>query len=371
LPEESVADRETMARIAALGYADGAENADPELRGAVQHDPSATAPGYNFYSDHADGLFLVDLAGEVVHRWRLPDAERSLFAELLDDGSVIASLGPDVLARVDRDSELLWKLPLQAHHDATVAPDGSLFVLTSRWIVYRERRVLFDGIAHVSADGRLLRQWWTFDWLSELQRYHPPRALDHPPDPESPSAKVRRDYYHANSIELLPETPLGRRDRRFRAGNLMVCLHQVDLVMILDQDDLSVTWTWGAGELDWPHMPTMLDNGNILVFDNGSHRDYSRVLEIEPPSGRIVWSYEADPPQSFYTRFRGCNQRLSNGNTLICESERGHVFEVTPDRRIVWEYWNPIVEQGRRRMISRFTRHPAEFVAPVLAAPTR
>jgi hypothetical protein len=285
------------------------------------------------------------------------------------------------------DSEVLWRLRIAAHHDAAMAPDGSLFVLTNRWIVFEGRQVLFDGIAHVSAEGELLDQWWTFDWLAELQPHHRRRVIDSPPAAgERAGAKQRkrgrtpagglppattielRDYYHANSIELLPDTPLGRRDDRFRAGNLMICLHQVDLVMILDQEDYSVTWSWGAGELDWPHMPTMLENGNILVFDNGSHRDFSRVLEIEPPSGRIVWSYEADPPQAFYTKFRGCNQRLPNGNTVICESERGRVFEVTREGRIVWEYWNPIVEEGRRRRISRFTRYPAEFVAPLLEA---
>ena len=52
---------------------------------------------------------------------------------------------------------------------------------------------------------------------------------------------------------------------------------------------------WGGDELDWPHMPTMLENGNIMVFDNGSHRGWSRVIEVEPgqrvsrgaPLGRV------------------------------------------------------------------------------------
>jgi len=35
------------------------------------------------------------------------------------------------------------------------------------------------------------------------------------------------------------------------------------------------------------HAPTLLDNGNILIFDNGVHRlndsvPYSRVIEINP-----------------------------------------------------------------------------------------
>ena len=365
-PDESAADTQVMAELAALGYVNWDDGADEDLRGVVAQDPEAAAPGYNFYTDHAESVFLIDMEGKPVHRWRLPETERSLFAELLDDGSIIVTLGPDTLAKIGPDSKLVWELPLQAHHDVAVADDGTLYVVTSRWIVYQERRVLFDGIARVSPDGRLLSQWWSFDFLPELTRYHAERELDRPPVPGKKGAKVRRDYYHTNSIELLPDTPLGRRDPRFRAGNLMVCLHQVNLVMILDQDDMSVTWAWGGDELDWPHMPTMLDDGNILVFDNGSHRGWSRVVEVEPVSGEIVWSYEGDPRESFFTKFRGCNQRLENGNTLICESERGRVFEVTMDGRIVWEYWNPMITDGKRRRISRLNRYPAEYVAPLL-----
>jgi len=34
-------------------------------------------------------------------------------------------------------------------------------------------------------------------------------------------------------------------------------------------------------------------------------------------------------------------QRLPNGNTLICETTSARVFEVTPEREIVWEYVDP------------------------------
>ena len=39
-------------------------------------------------------------------------------------------------------------------------------------------------------------------------------------------------------------------------------------------------------------MPTMLASGNVLVFDNGVWRGYSRVIEMEPATSEIVWSYQ-------------------------------------------------------------------------------
>jgi hypothetical protein len=61
----------------------------------------------------------------------------------------------------------------------------------------------------------------------------------------------------------------------------------------------------------------------------------SRVLEIDPGTGSIVWSYdgtESDPLDSY---IRGGAQRLADGNTLISESTAGRIVEVAPDGTIV------------------------------------
>ncbi len=84
-----------------------------------------------------------------------------------------------------------------------------------------------------------------------------------------------------------------------------------------------------------------------MLFDNGSHRQndslisYSRGVEVNPATNKIEWEYKADPPQSFYSALISGCQRLPNGNTLICEGLKGHVFEVTMDGEVVWEYLSP------------------------------
>jgi hypothetical protein len=97
--------------------------------------------------------------------------------------------------------------------------------------------------------------------------------------------------------------------------------------------------------------------GHLLVFDNGGSSGYgfagpiapngvgafaratSRVLEINPVTLELVWSYAA--PRFFSTNISGA-QRLPNGNTLITEGAGGRMFEVTSDGAIVWEYMNPL-----------------------------
>jgi hypothetical protein len=174
------------------------------------------------------------------------------------------------------------------------------------------------------------------------------------------------DYYHLNTIEVLPDTLLGKKDKRFQKGNYLICLRNADLILILDKESKQVVWSWGPGILDWPHMPTMLRNGNILIFDNGTHRKYSRIVEINPLDKHIVWEYKANPPNKFFTEYKGSIQRLPNGNTLICESEKGHVFEVDSHGHIVWEFLNPEIKNGNRKQIYRMMRLPPKKVEACL-----
>jgi hypothetical protein len=109
--------------------------------------------------------------------------------------------------------------------------------------------------------------------------------------------------------------------------------------------------------------------GNILVFNNGTGRpdgDYSSVDEIVPPvdgSGHYTsygpsaptWTYSADNPTDFYAANVSGAQRLSNGNTLICDGPAGYFFKVTSAGDLVWEY-----DHGSQA-IFRVTHYAADY----------
>ncbi|HXK33775.1 MAG TPA: thioredoxin, partial [Dehalococcoidia bacterium] len=65
----------------------------------------------------------------------------------------------------------------------------------------------------------------------------------------------------------------------------------------------------------------------------------SRVLEINPVTQELVWSY-ANP--RFFSPNISSAQRLPNDNTLITAGAGGRLFEVTRDGAIVWEYLYPV-----------------------------
>jgi hypothetical protein len=58
---------------------------------------------------------------------------------------------------------------------------------------------------------------------------------------------------------------------------------------------------------------------------------------------QIIWQYY---PQLVFSLFSGHiagAERLSNGNTLICEGQSGRIFEVTPECEICWEWISPFL----------------------------
>ena len=71
---------------------------------------------------------------------------------------------------------------------------------------------------------------------------------------------------------------------------------------------------------------------------------------------------------AFYSQLISSAQRLPNGNTLITEGCFSRLFEVTPDKEIVWEYRAPFDNIISQPMIYRAYRYPYDYV-PQLEKP--
>ena len=110
---------------------------------------------------------------------------------------------------------------------------------------------------------------------------------------------------------------------------------------------------------------------SISAFDNGIDRGQSRVVEVDPRSGTIVWQYPGDDGVAFSTKTRGTTQRLDNGNTLIVESNAGKAFEITPAVDVVWEYHTPMESAEKRPVIITLRRYPQSWLEAPFELPDR
>jgi hypothetical protein len=160
------------------------------------------------------------------------------------------------------------------------------------------------------------------------------------------------DVLHTNHVEVLADSPLSERSEIFRAGNLLISMRNVNSIAVLNPDTLAVEWLWGPNNVTFQHHPSLTDKGTILLFDNGQKQ--SQVIELDPLSMLVTWQYIAE---GFYSALRGGAQRLPNGNTLITESDTGHIFEVTREGERIWELAVPFVDEGgKRAAVWRATR---------------
>lgn len=318
-------------------------------------------PGYRLYSSRQTEIaHLIDIDGREVHRWAYPQGHTWHYAEMLPDGHLVAIIKDVMILELDWDSRLVWKADITAHHDFERLSNGNTVVVCREYVVneaLRPGELKNDFIAELTPEGELVWEWHADRHVPEIAALVPVTF------PLS-----EQDWGHMNTIEALPEGPAAGKDPRFKAGNLLFSCRNINTIGVIDRQSGQVVWAWGPGVLDHQHMPTMLPNGHILVYDNGNQLERTRILELDPLTGELVWEYQADSPKSFYSPTRGSNQRLPNGNTFIAESDSGRLFEVTPAGEIVWEFLNPdVLENGRRMPLYRAIRYQRELVEGLLA----
>jgi len=370
---------EEIERLKSLGYLAGSAEA-PDVWGITVHDSSKTWDGLNLYtSGHTAGATLMDMDGNVLHEWNhsfidawragpggeLPKSSKgSGFwrrVYLFPNGDVLAIFDGHAIIKVDSDSRLIWAQFGGFHHDLDVMEDGRIYTLLREpRIVPRinpDHPILEEFVVVLDSEGHELERVSQLEAIERSGRFDLIEGM-----------KESGDIFHTNTIEVL-DGRLAGRDPAFRAGNVLICIRELDNIAVLDMDRGTVVWGLEGPWLK-QHQSTILDNGHMLIFDNGGSRAASRVLEFDPVTREIVWVYKGDADNTFHSPQCGSNPRLATGNTMVSETDRGRAFEVTRDHEIVWEYVNPAQAGTEAQFIASLfevIRIPPDYVAGWLA----
>ena len=377
--QETQADLDQLRSLPYVGFSPVAE--DEQQDGTVFLDPERSYPGYNLYTiRELCKAVLFDAEGRVINTWQDPAGRFWERTELLPNGDCLivgsSNFGlprPRIsdesryVMRLDWTGKLIWKRSLLVHHDVQVTPQGKILVLgfKRRLIsqVHPNIQTREDHLIMLDQAGEVLEMRSLYDAFRarpDIFRFQQVR-------PNTLGGVPWVDLFHSNSVEWMYREHLFERDSIYASDNVLLCSRYQDIVAILNWPRNEIVWAWGQGRISGPHDAQVLESGNILIFDNGLGRGYSRVIELDPLSQEIVWEYKAPEPSDFYTRGRGSAQRLPNGNTLITESMAGRAFEVTGDGEIVWEFHCPERNQkGERASLVRTIRHESSLIERML-----
>ena len=93
------------------------------------------------------------------------------------------------------------------------------------------------------------------------------------------------------------------------------------------------------------HDANVIDDSSVAVFNSNDYpgRDsFSRAVifsTLPGSDGKITWSFDCDFDSLDRHAYRsgGNVDKLKNGNLLVCMGNMNYIFEVTPDKKIVWQ----------------------------------
>ena len=295
-------------------------------------------------------VYLLNLDGEEVHHWQLPDPP-GLYGYLLPNGNLFYGgklrdaewdrfqswkrFKVGVMMEVDWAGNVIWEhRDKDHHHDARRTSSGGAIYLTVELMdralsekvkggnpITGENGMWADVIVEVDSTGKRVWEWHAAEHL-DLER-------------DIITFNDSRDEWsHGNTVVPLDD------------NRVMFSFRNISTVGIIDKSTGEIIWRLGGEILAQQHDPSLLANGNVLVYDNGSHSahhalPFSRVVEVDPKTNRIVWEYADNPAYNFFSPYISGARRLPNGNTLITEGMFGRMFQVTPEGDVVWEYINP------------------------------
>lgn len=286
---------------------------------------------------------------------------------LYSDGDIVANLDGRGLVRFDACGKIRWRNHDRTHHSVFVDENGDIWTpLTpdpQSDATIAPKPFTMDHVARFDPD--------TGEKLEEIDLL---KALQDGPGTGLVQTNHARldDVLHINDVEVL-STAMAPAFPMFRAGDLLVSSRNLSQLWVIDRQTKTIKW-WFAGPNLSQHDPDFRADGTIAMFDNRPSGDPSpandfvgtlggsRILVIDPATGKSRAVYRGDAQNTFYSPYRGKQELEPNGNMLIAETDAGRAFEVTPDGTVVWDYVNGW-DETRVGWVMGAARYPESYAA--------
>ncbi len=358
------------------------------LTGLVQYDQQKAYNGYTLVTPNTSKFtLLIDMKGNLVHKWEskytaglhaiiLPNGNLLRAGKLPDQPVAIGGTG-GIIEELDWNSNVVWKYAMMdqnmvQHHTFDRLPNGNTIILawerkTNAEMKAKGRTKNFVPEEGVSAFGKITKDFWV-DFIREVNpkgetvwEWH---VLDHVgtgPD------QIDINYVVPNPVGMDYATADWSHFNTcfYDAKNDKIITNSRNIaeVYFIDHKTGKIEYRWGNPSaygkgkapsyydnqdqiLFGSHAASVLENGNIIVFNNGSEspeRRNSSIIEVDPKTEKIVWRYDPPMTHGFFSDRQGAVQKLPNGNYFVTSSNSGHMLEITPNKEVVWEYINPVV----------------------------
>ncbi|MDF1813608.1 MAG: hypothetical protein P1V20_15520 [Verrucomicrobiales bacterium] len=238
-------------------------------------------------------------------QWQTKGKARDAF--VLENGHILATIG-NVAREITPEGKEIWSYKLASENKelgtAVRLDDGNTLVV---------ERGVRPRLLEISGDGKI--------------------AAEIPLQPETDNAhmQTRMARKLPNGNYLVPHL-LAFAVKEYQPDGTVVKIFKTDL------EELG-----GRKAENWPFTAIRLENGRTLI--NLTHGNKTVELDEE---GQVVWKVTNEDVGGRFADPCG-GQRLASGNTVICsygqkDPKKPKLFEVTPDKKVVWEFFHPKVK---------------------------
>ncbi len=335
--------------------------------------PGADQGATLIVADNSKSIDLISPSGDVLYSWLTAHKEKDiggyrLGAHVYPNGDLLTVKMSHIdtpygrgLTKVDKDSNLIWKLEYSFHHYFDVAENGNIYGVAHKLLnepiqgmEYLPPPIIADEIMIVSNDGVLIKRIP----LLEAFKGTPFEKMLH----KNFKGVSKGDYTHVNSVYFLRED-VNYKLPVFKPGMILISIRSKSIIAVLDPVSEKIVWA-EQGPWHFQHDAKFLPDGNIMLFDNlgdkaPGEKITSRVISYNPATQEIDWYYNGSKKHRINSNIRSGAQLLSNGNILIHADMNGLIVEVTPEKQIVWEYRSPRLTLG---YVKRYNLNDLDFL---------
>lgn len=326
------------------------------------HEPDNYQPGLTLLptrvSTGSAYAVAIESNGDVVWFW-----QNSLrVTRLLRNGNLLYT-GGNQGGEVSLTGEPLWNSGSLAidFHEIYEMPNGNIILLVhDAQVVQTEngpQNWFAQVITEVTREGDIVWTWSPFDHIS---------TLDFDACFMQSPGQFGYDWIHGNAVVYDAREDVMYYNSRHLSRIIKIDYGTGDIIWNLGFDMPSGDVNFGDDLFSMQHAVEILENGNLLMFDNGNRRGHSFCLPPQPYSTAVELAVNPGEPEpveevwrhtlDLFAPFVGDADRLPNGNTLITAGAVQRVFEVAEDGSLVWEY-----EQYDSNLIYRADRIPTLY----------
>ena len=289
---------------------------------------------------NAVGCSLFDSKGTILKKYL------GWICAYFPNGSMLLGDG-FTLTFYDKNMEIVWSKDMHTHHMITYSAPSKTATVIASHIINGVTRA--DRLEVYSIDGKLLKH---FNFTEKHSLFRQEQKWDHFVFP-----------FVKDEITLIESFYRIEKNRSknpiFQEGNYLA-LEAAGRIYVFDSNLEKIIHTinlsdWKIGNI----RDAQIDESGNLLFYNSGHQEngekFTTLDQVDPQTGKLLWSYRANPPSSFYGSYEGNVQALPNGNYLfsvVMDELKGKERRVIPQNEM--EPW--MVVQGMHRSFE-ITKH--------------